>query len=130
MTSTHLRSESETRPLVAVLCSVPLLGEAMGSALEFAEVRSFAASGGDIAGLLRWLRPDAVIVDSEATAAEATAFALEHDLPVLHVSVRDRELRLFRAGEWELVGNGEGPTPETIRNVVAGALFARGGPVK
>jgi len=68
-----------------------------------------------------------VIVDSEAGAAEATAFAIEHDLPVLHISVRDRELRLFRGGEWELIGNGEGPTPESIRNVVAGSLFARGG---
>jgi hypothetical protein len=118
------------RPLVAVLCSVPLLGEAVGSLLDFAEVRAFSARGGDIGGLLRWLRPDAVIVDSEAGAAEATAFALEHGLPVLHISVRDRELRLFRAGEWELVGNGEGPTPESIRNVVAGSLFAREGPVK
>ncbi len=71
----------------------------MGSALEFAEVRSFSARGGDIAGLLHWLRPDALIVDSDAGAAEAAAFALEHDLPVLlHVSMRDRELRLFRGG--------------------------------
>jgi hypothetical protein len=130
MTSAGPSGTNGVRPLVAVLCSVPLLGEAMGSALEFAEVRAFSTRGGDIGGLLRWLRPDAVIVDSEAGAAEATAFALEHDLPVLHISVRDRELRLFRAGEWELVGNGEGPTPESIRNVVAGSLFAREGPVR
>ena len=116
--------------MVAVVCSVPLLGEAVGSALEFAEVRVFSDRGGDIAGLLRWLRPDAVIVDSEAGAAEATAFALEHGLPLLHISVRARELRLFRQGEWEQVSNGEGPSPETVRNVVAGALFARGGPLK
>ena len=101
----------------------------MGSALEFAEVRSFSAAGGDIAGLLRWLQPDALMVDSEAGAAEAAAFALEHHLPLLHVSMRDRELRLFRGGEWVLVGNGEGPTPEAIRNVVAGSLFAREGRV-
>ena len=127
MTSTHLRFASETRPLVAVLCSVPLLGEAMGSVLEFADVRSFSAGGGDVAGLLGWLRPDALIVDSAAGAEAAAAFAREHDLPVVHVSVRDRTLHLFRGGEWEQVSNREGPTPEAIRNIVAGALFARGG---
>jgi hypothetical protein len=128
MSSTRLRPEVETRPLVAVLCSVPLLGEGMRSTLEFAEVRSFSASGGDVAGLLGWLRPDVLIVDSDAGAEAATAFAREHDLPVLHVSVRDRKLHLFRGGAWEQVSNGEGPTPEAIRNVVAGALFARKGP--
>lgn len=127
MTSTRLRLEGDTRPLVAVLCSVPLLGEAMGSALEFAEVRSFSATGGDVVGLLGWLRPDALIVDSGVTADEATAFATDHDLPVIHVSPRDHTLHLLRNGEWEQVADGDGPTPEAIRNVVAGALFARGG---
>jgi len=130
MSSTRLRPERETRPLVAVLCSVPLLGEAMGSTLEFAEVRSFSAAGGDVVGLLRSLRPDALIVDSAALAEAATVFAREHDLPVVHISVRDRTLHLFRGGEWEQVSNGEEPTPEAIRNVVAGALFARGGPAR
>ena len=128
MTSTHLRLEPKTRPLVAVLCSVPLLGEAMISALEFAEVRSFAESGGDVEGLLGWLHPDALIVDSSAGAEAAASYAREHDLPVIHVSVRDRTLHLFRGGEWEQVANGEELTPEAIRNLVAGALFARGGP--
>ena len=130
MTSTHLRLEPKTRPLVAVLCSVPLVGEAIAGALEFAEVRTFAAGGGDLEGLLASLRPDALIVDSAAGAEAATEFARAHDLPVVHVSVRERTLHLFRAGEWEQVSNGEGPTPEAIRNLVAGALFARGGPVR
>ncbi len=118
------------RPLVAVVCSVPLLGEALVSTLDFAEVRAFSSRGGDLAGLLRWVRPDAVVVDSTKGALEATEFALEHDAPLVHVSVRDRSLHLYRAGEWEQVANGEGPTPEALRNVVAGALFARGGPVR
>jgi hypothetical protein len=117
--------EVTTRPLVAVVCSVPLVGEAVASALEFAEVRSFSDRGGDIAGLLRWLRPDAVIVDHEGTAKEASAFALEHPLPVVHIDVREQDLRLFIGGAWEYVGNSEGASPEMIRNVVAGALFAR-----
>ena len=117
-------------PLIAVVCSVPLLREALGAALDFGEVRSFSEQGGDIVGLLQWLQPDAVIVDSEDGAASAAAYALEHGLPIVHVSLRDRTLRLYRAGAWEEVANGEGPTPEAIRNVVAGALFARGGPVR
>ena len=102
----------------------------MTAALEFAEVRSFAESGGDVAGLLDWLQPDALIVDSSAAAEAATSYAREHDLPLIYVSLRDRTLHLFRGGEWERISNGEGPTPETIRNVVAGSLFARGGPVR
>lgn len=99
----------------------------MGSALEFAEVRLFAANGGDVDGLLGSLRPDALIVDSNAGAEAATAFAREHELPIVYVSVRDRTLHLFSGGEWQQVANGDGPTPEAIRNVVAGVLFARGG---
>ncbi len=127
MNTSDLRPEGDKRPLVAVLCSIPLLVEAVGAALEFAEVRPFSGGRGDTAGLLRWLRPDAVIVDSDRDAQEASAFAQEHDLPLLHISVRERELRLFHHGAWEFVGNGEGPTPESIRNVVAGMLFAREG---
>ena len=127
MKVTQLRPAQTTRPLVAVVCAVPLLGEAVGSALEFAEVHTFSDRGGDVAGLLRWLHPDAVVVDNERAAHEASAFARERDLPVIHLGVRDHELRLFRAGRWEVVGNGDEPAPETIRNVVAGALFARGG---
>jgi hypothetical protein len=112
------------RPLVAVVCAVPLLGEAVESALEFAEVRSFTARR-DTAGLLQWLRPDAVVVDSEDDALAASEAAGD-ELPVLHISVRDRSLRLFRRGTWTQVARNEGPTPESIRNVLAGALFARG----
>lgn len=124
------RVKGDSRPLVAVVCSVPLLGEALTTTLDFAEVRSFSSRGGDIAGLLTWMRPDAVIVDSDEGAAEATAFALKHGVPLVYVSVRDRSLHLYRGGAWEQVGNGEGPTPGALRNVVAGALFARGEPVR
>jgi hypothetical protein len=125
MNATQQRPGGDGRPLVAVVCSVPLLAEALNSALEFAEVRAFAGDHGDTAGLLRWLRPDAVVVDSERDAHEAAAFALERELPVVHISVREQTLRIFHGGAWTAVGNGEGPSPETIRNVVAGMLFAR-----
>jgi hypothetical protein len=125
MSSTQLRPLERTRPLVAVVCTVPLLGEAVRSALEFADVQTFAERGGDLDGLLRWLRPDALIVDSHAGAEQAAAFARETDLPVVHLAVQERELRFYRGGTWTHVGNGEGPTPESVRNVVAGALFAK-----
>ena len=128
MTISHLRLGEGGRPLVAVVCSVPLVGEAVRSALEFAEVRTFTGQR-DTIGLLHWLKPDVVIVDSDADAREASAYALDHDLPVLHICVREDSLRLFRHGEWKQVGNGDGQTPEAVRNVVAGTLFARGGPV-
>ncbi len=127
--SGELRQAGRERPLVAVVCSVPLVGEAVHAALEFAEVLSFSERGGDVDGLLRWLRPDALVVDSDATAAAASAYAQKHELPVLHIGVRSGELRLYRAGAWEHVGNGDGPTPESVRNVIAGALYARGGAV-
>jgi hypothetical protein len=101
-----------------------MLGEAVRAALEFADVQIFSAGRGDLAGLVRWLRPSALIVDSEAGAGEAAAVARDDALPVLHVSVQDRALRLYRHGAWERLGNGDGPTPESIRNVLAGALFA------
>ena len=123
MSSTQLRNGERARPFVAVVCAVPLLGEAVRAALDFADVRSFAATSGDVAGLVRWLGPDVLIVDSEAVAEQAVASARE--LPVLHISVRDPVLRLYRRGAWEIVGTGEDVTPEASRNVVAGLLFAR-----
>jgi hypothetical protein len=124
------KAKGASRPLVAVVCSVPLIGEALTTTLDFAEVRSFSSRGGDIAGLLTWVRPDAVIVDSQDGAAEATAFAREQDVPLVYMSVRDHSLHLYRSGQWEQVSYGQGPTPEALRNVVAGSLFARGGPAR
>jgi hypothetical protein len=126
MTTSHLRLEEGGPPLVAVVCSVPLVGEAVRSALEFAEVRTFTGQR-DTIGLLEWLKPDVVVVDSDADARDASAYGLDHDVPVLHICVREDALRLFRHGDWEHVGNGEGATPEAVHNVVAGTLFARGG---
>jgi hypothetical protein len=119
--------EASTRPLVAVVCSVPLLALAVASALEFAEVRSFSDTGGGVAGLLNWLRPDAVVVDTENAATDAAAYALEHPLPLLHIAVREQQLRLFMSGEWEYVTDSGGASAESIRNVIAGTLFARKG---
>jgi hypothetical protein len=127
MSEPELRQAERTRPLIAVVCGVPLLGEALQAALDFGEVRLFSEKGGDVAGLLEWIRPDAIVVDTQDGAEAAASYALAQQRPLLHIGVRERELRLFHQGEWHQVGNGDGPTPETIRNVVAGALFAREG---
>jgi len=128
MNFTQLRSTERARPFVAVVCAVPLLGEAVRSALEFADVQTFSAHGGDLDGLLEWLRPDVLIVDDDRVAEQARGFAVDHELPVLHVGVRDHVLRLYRAGAWETVDEHEdGPSAEGVRNVVAGALFAGAG---
>ena len=95
------------------------------SVLDFAEVRTFSVGGGDVTGLLESLRPDAVVVDSEDGAIGAMSYAARRSLPVLRVSVRERSLSVLRDGTWEHAANDDGPTPEAIRNLVAGALFAR-----
>ena len=127
MSSTQLRLSKGVRPLVVVVCAFPLLGVAMRSALDFADVQTFSAAGGDLDGLLRWLRPDALIVDSDDGAQAAAAFARDNSLALLHVSIRDRALRVYTRDGWETIENGDGPTPDAVRNVIAGALFARNG---
>ena len=125
MNDVQPRPGDRARPLVAVISAVPLLTEAIRASLDFADVQAFAADNGDAAGLLRWLKPDAAIVDSDEAAREAARFAVDADLPLLHISVRDEGLRLLRNGAWENISNGDGPTPEEVRNVIAGVLFAR-----
>ena len=112
-------------PLVAVLSAVPILGEALTAALEsIAEVRRFPAHRGDTVGLLRWLRPDAVVVDSEEEAEAAADFARETGSPLVHISLASRVVRIWREGRWEEAPPG-GDSSETVRNAVVGGLFGR-----
>ena len=114
------------KPLVVAVCAVPLLQEALTATLEdIAEVQSFPAHRGDTVGLLRSLKPDAVVVDAEDEAEAAASFGHESNSPVLHISLKDRKLRLLRNGDWEDAGNG-GTSSEEIRNILAASLFARG----
>jgi hypothetical protein len=112
-------------PLVAVVCKVPLLCEALVAALDsIAEVRRFPAGRGDLGGLLRWLRPDAIVVDTEEEAGEAEAFARESGSPLVHVSLADRKIRVLGEGGWEEPHHGDA-SPEAIRNAIVGSLLAR-----
>jgi hypothetical protein len=118
---------SNGKPLVVAVCAVPMLQEALIAALEdMAEVQSFPAHRGDTVGLLKSLKPDAVVVDAEDEAEAAAAFGRESNSPVLHISLKDRKLRILRNGDWEDAGNGGGASSEEIRNILAASLFARG----
>jgi hypothetical protein len=114
-----------TLPLVAVVSGVPLLSEAVEEALQgMAEVRSFPAGGGDTDGFLRFLRPDAVVVDSAEEAQAAIRFARDAGATLVHVSLPDRRLRLLRTGGWVEYANGSA-SPERLRSALAAGLLRR-----
>jgi hypothetical protein len=104
-----------------------LLAEALADAIDFAEFVAFPGQGSDVGGLLEWLRPDLLIVDDTSAAEAAAPRARERELPLLHISLQKNELHLLRTDTWEPVGGEDGAAPETVRSVVAGALYARGG---
>jgi hypothetical protein len=120
-------TEAGGRPLVAVLCRVQLLSEAIRGALaEIADVRVFPAGIGDTEGLLRSLDPDAIVVDDETEAEAAKAFVGETgSATLLHVSLRDERLFVLTEKGWQDETN-DGISPESVRNVLVGHLFARG----
>ena len=119
-----MRSSGRRQPLVAVLCSVPLLFEAISSTLQdIAEVHAFPARRADTVGLLRSVRPDAVVVDDPIEAAEVESWAEKHDVPLLEICLRELKIRVLQDGDWE---ESAGASAESIRNAIAGSLYARG----
>jgi hypothetical protein len=118
-------SRSSGKPLVVAVFAVPLLREALAAALEdIADVQGFPAHRGDTIGLLRWLKPDAVVVDDDDEAEAAASFGHESRSPIVHISLAERKLRILRNGGWEEAG--KGTAPEEIRNILIAGLFARG----
>lgn len=127
MSTSALQRRDPRAPLVAVVCSVPILAEAVGVALaDIAEVRVFPARRGDTAGLLRWLSPDAVVVDTEDEADAAAEFARATRAPLIQVSLHDGVLRVLRDGDWSETP-APGDSPEALRNVLVAGVFGRGG---
>lgn len=116
---------NEAQPLIAVICRAPILSEALTAAFDrVAVVQSFPARRGDTIGLLRWLEPDGVVVDTQEEAEEAARFARDTRSPLVHVSLRERKLRVLRNGRWE-EPEGVSTSPESIRNVLLGGIFGR-----
>jgi hypothetical protein len=113
------------RPLIALVCDVPLIAEAISSALEeIAEVRVFPGGRGDTDGLLRSLGPDGVVVDSPREAAAAVEFARERGIPLVEVSLVDQTMRVLGPDGWDDDG-AQAATPEGIRNLLVGRIFGR-----
>ena len=108
--------------VVAVISRVPLISEAVSGALEgIADVRWFPADAGDAGGLVRSLRPSAVVVDSEDVAGDVEPAAGDVDALLLHVLLQEGTVRVLRDGVWE---DAEGPaSPNAIRNLIVGAVY-------
>ena len=116
-----MNRRGEAEPMVAAICAVPLLCEAIESALEgIAELRSFPAGRRDTDGLLRSLRPDGVVVDTRDAADDAEDYARDTDSPLIHVQLSEARLRVLRNGSWDVIRD---PSPESIRNVLVGSLY-------
>lgn len=109
-------------PVIAVVYSVPLVVEALVDGLRgLGEVRAFPASAGDVAGLLGSLQPAAVVVDRDEEALTASRYARAADVPVVHVDLRARSLRLFAEGRWR--DTDEDTSPQAVRNLLAAAIY-------
>jgi hypothetical protein len=112
--------------VVAIISTTPILCEALADVFEsIGEVRVFSAHSGDTGGLLRALRPDAVVIDTEELE-DATGFARDSGATLLHVSLVDSTLRSWNGEGWTQIEN-DGWSAESIRNALIGAMYHRGG---
>jgi len=112
------------KPFVAVLSHVPLVTDAMVDALEeIAEVRAFTTQNGDTVGLLRSLRPDAIVVDGPEAAEAAAKYARAADVPLVFVCLRERKLRVLTDDGWR--DEAGRPSTESLRNALAEAIYRR-----
>ena len=112
-------------PLVAVVCAVPLLGEAVTGALEgLAECKVIPARQPELGGLLKSLQPDAIVVDDEQEGAVAAMYARFARVPVIMVSLRENTVQLLEDGRW-VYPEERGASAESIRNLVAGGIYGR-----
>lgn len=128
MSSSVTRARRAQEPLVAVICATPLLCEGVAAAMEgVADVQSFPAGRGDIDGLLRWLAPDAVVVDRLEEARAATAYARASGAPLLHISLAEPKLLVFVDDSWTTTTDGADSADE-LRNVLVGMMFRQGVP--
>ena len=117
-------SPAAGRQTVAVVCTVPLLAEAIAEALSgVADVLTLPARRSDLAGLLGSLTPSGVVVDDAEDAEAATEYARRTGAPLLHVRLHEAAL-----ATWDGLGWREAPgelSADRVRNVVLGQMTAR-----
>ncbi len=112
------------KPFVGVFSHVPLVTGVIVEAVEaVAEVRTFTTQNGDTVGLLRSVRPDAIVVDGGGAAEAAARYARAADVPLLYVSLTERKLRVLEGDGWR--DEPGRPSIESLRNAVAGAIYRR-----
>ena len=110
----------DARPLVAVVCRVPLVSEALKGAFDgIARVLRLPAGAPDLPGLVRSLGADALVVDS---AAAVEVLAEGASVPLVHLDLRGRRVRLLRGGEWSETTDDSIPS---IRNLLVSALIGK-----
>ena len=112
------------QPLVAFVCRAPVLSEALAASLALvADVRSFPAGRPDPEGLVRALRPDALVVDDVDEAERLAPYARGARTPLVLIAADANELRVLGTDGWDVVSHGDGI--EGIRNLLVAQLFGR-----
>jgi hypothetical protein len=107
-------------PLVAVVFRVPLFVEALDAAFDgLADVQGVRRIDAGLEGLLKALRPDAVVVEGPDN------LALELFVPVVHVDLERQTVESWVDGAWR--GEQVDLSGEAIRNVVLTAMLAGAG---
>jgi hypothetical protein len=115
---------SASRPLVAFVCRAPVLSEALAASLALvADVRSFPAGRPDPEGLVRAIRPDALVVDDVEEAERLAPYARGARTPLVLIAAEADELRLLGPDGWDVACHGDGI--EGIRNLLVAQLFGR-----
>jgi hypothetical protein len=115
---------SAAQPLVAFVCRAPVLSEALAASLQLvANVRTFPAGRPDPVGLVRALRPDAMVVDDDEEAERLAPYARSARTPLVLIDAEANELRVLGTDGWDVVSYGDGI--EGIRNLLVAQLFGR-----
>lgn len=111
-------------PVVLAVTETPLLNETLKAALDgIAVLRRLPAGLSDLDDLVRHIAPDAVVVDTEEGATSLAPAAAACAVPLVHVSLKTRELRVLREREWRAFPSWE-TSPNSIRNVLIGVIYA------
>jgi hypothetical protein len=116
-------AEGKRPPLVAFFTTAPMLARALSEVFErIAEVQRFPAGRGDSAGLLRWLGPEALLVDDSQKAGETVVFARDSGCPLIEVDVAGQTMRTLGADGWSDQTATEA-SPEAIRDIIVESIF-------